>query len=379
MTRAAFRVQAPGPLATVQDLGRYGHQRYGVPVSGAMDRFALRAGNLMLGNREGEAALEMTLAGPSLLVLASCRIAVTGAEMPVELNGAPAPNWQPFDAPEGSTLTIGPASDGLRAYLCVSGGIDVPPVLGSRSTYLKSGFGGCEGRALAKGDVLRTGRPELGAVSPHGQPDPAFAPYYGDEHEIRVILGPQHDAFTDEGKFTFLNSVYTVSPQSDRVGYRLAGPSVEHAGPSDIVSDGAPMGAVQVPGDGQPIVLMADRGVTGGYPKVATVISADLPLIAQARPDDTIKFSAVTVEDAEEIRWEQEAVLHALAGFAEAPAGSGFAVAVDGEAYEVVDSDGETLSLAPGAPGQVATAQHAVRVSTGKFAFDMDVSLRRSE
>ena len=379
MTRDAFRVESPGPLTTVQDMGRYGYQRFGVPVSGAMDRFALRAGNLLVGNRADAAALEFTLAGPSLLVLRTCRVAVTGAEVPIELDGVPAPRWEAFEASEGSTLRLGSATNGLRGYLCLGGGINVPKVLGSRSTYLKSGFGGYEGRTLTEGDVLRAGRPQLGAVVKQDEPDPSYAPYYGSEHEVRVVLGPQHDAFTDEGKFTLLNSLYIVSPQSDRVGYRLTGTMIEHSGSSDIVSDGAPMGAVQVPGDGQPIVLMADRGVTGGYPKIATVISADLPLIAQARPDDSIRFRAVTVEEAEEIRWEQEAILHALAGFAERPSGSSYSVTVGGAAYEVMDADGRHLSLPPGSTRQVESAAHAARTSTGEFEFDLEVGLQTGE
>ncbi len=376
MTRDTFRVESPGPLTTVQDIGRYGFQRFGVPVSGAMDRFALRAGNLLVGNRESAAALEFTFAGPSLHVLRTCRMAVTGAEASVELNGMPVPQWQAFRAPEGSVLSLGTATDGLRGYLCVGGGIEVPKVLGSRSTYLKSGFGGLEGRTLKEGDVLQAGRPLLGAVFKQGEPDSSYAPYYGSEHEVRVVLGPQHDAFTDEGKFTLLNSLFLVSPQSDRVGYRLTGPTIEHSGPSDIVSDGAPMGAVQVPGDGQPIVLMADRGVTGGYPKIATVISADLPLIAQARPDDSIRFIAVTVEEAEEIRWEQEAVLHALTGSAERSAGGSQSVTVGGAVYEVVGSDGKHLSAPPDSDEQMESATLGVRASTGKFEFELDVGLQ---
>ena len=379
MSLDTFRVEAPGPLTTVQDMGRYGYQRYGVPVSGAMDRFALKTGNLMVGNRGDAAALEMTLAGPSLLVLKTCRVAVTGAEMPVDLDGMHMPEWQAFEAPEGSVLKVGTAAYGLRGYLCVEGGISVPPVLGSRSTYLKSGFGGFQGRALSDGDVLKAGWPQLGAVASQCEPDPSFAPCFGNEHELRVVMGPQHEAFTEEGKYTFLNSVYTVSPHSDRVGYRLTGPLIEHSGPSDIVSDGAPMGGVQIPGDGQPIVLMADRGVTGGYPKIATVISADLPLLAQARPDDSVWFRAVTVEEAEQVRWEQEAILHALAGFTEIPAGHSYTVAVEGASYEVLDSHGRHLSLPSGTAELIASVPYQVRASTGKFAFDLDVGLRRSE
>ena len=379
MTLDALRVDSPGPLTTVQDLGRYGYQRFGVPVSGAMDKFALRAGNLMVGNRGNAAALEFTLAGPKLLVLRSCRVAVTGAEAPVELDGMSVPQWQAFNATAGSVLNVGTTVDGLRGYLCLSGGIKVPRVLGSRSTYLKSGFGGFKGRAVSQDDVIQVGRTQLGAVVMQSEPDPSFAPYYGNEHDVRVVLGPQHEAFTDEGKFTLLNSVYTVAPQSDRVGYRLMGPVIEHSGSSDIVSDGAPMGAVQVPGDGQPIVLMADRGVTGGYPKIATVISADLPLVAQARPDDSVRFRAVTVEEAEQIRWEQEAILHALAGFTEVPTGSSYSVAVGGASYEVVDADGRRLSLPPDSTQQAETAPLAVRASTGKFVFELEMGLRRSE
>ena len=246
----------------------------------------------MVGNRPNSAALEFTLAGPTLLVLKTCRIAVTGAEVSAELNGMPVPQWQAVEAVEGSVLSLGAATDGLRGYLCLGGGIDVPEVLGSRSTYLKSGFGGYEGRALSEGDILQAGRPQLGAVVRQDEPDSSFAPYYGSEHEVRVVLGPQHDAFTDVGKFTLLNSLFTVSPQSDRVGYRLVGPTIEHSGSSDIVSDGVPMGAVQVPGDGA-----ADRangrprGVTGGLSEDSDSQSAPI-CRSSRRPAPTTRLDS---------------------------------------------------------------------------------------
>lgn len=309
----AIEIVEPGLLATVQDLGRYGYQRYGVPVSGSMDQFALRAANLLVGNDEGAAGLEITLIGPRLRFLANAVIAVTGADLAPMLDEQSLPMWQAHEVYQGSTLSFAGIRDGVRSYLSIAGGIDVPVVLGSRSTFTRARIGGFDGRALAQGDTLsiREGVPtDLGRK--RGM-SPSRVPVYGHSHNVRVVLGPQDDAFTPRGMETFLSATYTVTPQSDRVGYRLEGLRIEHVAGADIVSDGIPFGAVQVVGDGMPIILMADRGSTGGYTKIAAVISADLPSLAQAAPGDTIAFQSVTVEEAHLALREQEQLLREIA------------------------------------------------------------------
>jgi len=288
-------------LTTVQDLGRYGYERYGVPVSGAMDQFALRAANLLVGNPPHAAALEITLAGPTLRATDKCLIAVTGADLSLRVNDWEMPPWMAIFVRQGWTITFGDRKSGCRAYLAVAGGIDVMPIMGSRSTYLSGGFGGVEGRALRQGDVIPVGVVPFHLPERAGRSFPSnLVPDYSDAPEIHVVLGPQDDYFTDEGMATFLSGEYQVGPTSDRMGYRLQGPEIAHKGRADVISDGIPLGAVQVPADRQPIVMMADRQTTGGYPKIATVISADIPLLAQCLPgQSTVRFEAIGVEEAQ--------------------------------------------------------------------------------
>ena len=302
-----------GAFTTVQDLGRYGYQRYGVPVSGAMDRFALRVGNLLVGNEEGDAGLEATFMGPTLKFHFDATIAITGGGLTPVLDGQPVPSWKSFSIPEGSTLSFKGPKDGIRAYVCVRGGVDVPVVMGSRSTFTRSQLGGFKGRALATGDMV----PVVDAKSDVPQPverelTPHAVPSYGHHHTLRVTMGPQDDAFTAEGMDTFLSSTFSVTPQFDRMGNRLDGPIIEHKKGADIVSDGTSRGAVQVPGSGKPIVLMADCGTTGGYTKIATVISSDLARIAQAQPGDTVAFQAVSLKEAHSALRGQEAIIASL-------------------------------------------------------------------
>jgi antagonist of KipI len=301
-----------GFFTTVQDLGRYGYQRYGVPVSGAMDLFAFRTANLLVGNPQSAAALEMTLVGPRIRFLADTVASITGADLQPQLDGRPLQGWRPFAAPEGAVLTFGNARDGLRAYLAVAGGIDVPVVLGSRSTFTRGGLGGFDGRALQHGDRLCSG--ETSGERVEGRAfSPEDIPVYGHDHAVRVVLGPQDEAFTPEGISTFLSATYAVTPKSDRIGCRLEGPAVSHTASPDIVSDGNPFGAVQVAGDGLPMVLVADRGTTGGYTKLATVISVDLPRLAQALPGDRVSFREVSLIEAHRALRESEAALDRLA------------------------------------------------------------------
>ena len=308
----AVEVIDGGMLTTVQDLGRYGYQRYGVPTSGALDLFSLRAANRLVGNPDTAAGLEVTLVGPRLKFLVPATFALTGADLGARLDGQPLPRWQSVLAEVGAMLSFGECLDGMRAYLAIAGGIDVPVVLGSRSTYTRSKLGGVEGRPLKAGDVLHVcgDRPVLlgGALR---MPE-ASRPAYGHSHTLRVVLGPQEDRFSARGIDTFLSSTYTVAPQSDRMGYRLIGPMIEQLRGPDIVSDGTPFGAVQVAGDGVPIILLADRGTAGGYTKIATAIGPDLPRLAQALPGDAVRFVRVDLEAAYEAVRERERQLESI-------------------------------------------------------------------
>lgn len=289
-----------GFLTTVQDGGRGGWAQYGVPPSGPLDGVALRAANCLVGNPPGAAGLEMTLVGPVLRAWTDCLIAVCGAEFALWIGARPVPTWHACLVRAGEVIAFGPRRWGARACLAISGGIALPPFLGSQATYLPGGFGGLDGRPLRAGDRLPSGPAggdlawRAGAVWPAGA-----RPRYAAAPVLRVILGPQAEAFTPEAHATFLTAEYEITPASDRMGYRLQGVPLQPRGKADIVSDGVVTGSVQVPADGQPIVLLADHQTTGGYPKLATVIQADLPLLAQSLPGDRVRFQAVTLTEAQ--------------------------------------------------------------------------------
>jgi antagonist of KipI len=354
-----------GLLTTVQDLGRVGYQRYGVPVSGAVDRFALRVANRLVGNGNGAACLEITLIGPRLRFLAGTVVALAGADLSPRLDGEPVATWEPFTVCAGSIVSFGNANDGARAYLAVAGGgIDVPVVLGSRSTHVRSRLGGFDGRAVKAGDRLEAPSQQAprdvdGRRLPRDQ-----VPSYRHSHTLRVVLGPQDDAFTQRGIDTLLSSTYTVSSQSDRIGYRLQGPAIEHASSPDIVSDGTPNGAIQVAGDGMPIVLLVDRGTTGGYTKIATVITADLSFLAQAAAGDLVTFTPVTVDEAHSLLREQEKQLRQLI---DSPAvrfaHQRYRVTVDGVAAEVDAGLAEVIQPQTGTARSAARVEATVRVT----------------
>jgi antagonist of KipI len=302
----AFEVIQPGAFTTVQDLGRYGYQKYGVSISGAMDRFAYRMANLLVGNMEGEAVIEATIVGPRLKSLQDLRIAFTGADLSPEINGVSAPMWRTLHVRGGEIISFGPPKSGCRAYIAVGGGIDLPMVMGSRSIHTRSSLGG-NGRALAKGDVLGVREPgKSGEGQPSCQLPADQIPVYGRAWRVRVIFGPQNDYFTTRGIETFLTSEYEITPQSDRMGYRLQGSKIEHKAGADILTDATPPGSIQVPGDGMPIILLADGQTTGGYSKIATVTSVDQDLLAQARPGDKVKFQRVTITEAHRLLGEME-------------------------------------------------------------------------
>jgi biotin-dependent carboxylase-like uncharacterized protein len=306
-----IRIVDPGPQTTVQDLGRPGHLRSGIPPSGPLDVRAFVVANRLVGNPDGAAGLECTLMGPRFTVETACAIAVTGADAPVTINGAAAEPWTTLVLAAGDTVRVAAARTGVRIYVAFSGGLDVPRTLGSRATYLRGRLGGLEGRALKRDDVLRL----LPAPAPASHRTAAReAPVVEAEPEIRVVLGPQADRFTAEGIAAFLEGPYEMLPQSDRMGARLKGPRIAHAHGHDIISDGIALGSIQVPGDGQPIVLLVDRQSTGGYTKIATVGSFDIGRIAQVKPGQRVRFRAVDVAEAHRLRRAWEASLATAAG-----------------------------------------------------------------
>jgi biotin-dependent carboxylase-like uncharacterized protein len=303
---AALRILEPGLLTTVQDLGRVGYQHLGVPTSGALDPLSFRAANLLVGNKPTEGALEIAYVGPKFVVEAdSANLACAGASASIEVlpdevavSGIRYSSMQSFRAQRGQVVRIGPTSGSSVIYLAVEGGFDIEPILGSVSTYLRGGIGGWQGRPLAAGDALPLRRSS-------GSDRDEFRLEGLDlarPSRFRVVLGPQQARFSERSIKAFLEGEYTVSPATDRMAILLDGPELEHAAGHDIISDGIALGSIQVPGHGRPIVLMADRQTTGGYPKVATVISADLPALGRSRIGDKISFQETSVAEAQQLR-----------------------------------------------------------------------------
>lgn len=298
---ASIIIHSPGWMTTLQDMGRQGYQRFGMPVSGAMDTYSLQMANLLVGNFPGEACLEATLTGPEIQFTSACIVALTGADMDPRLNGKPARLWESLRISAGDHLTFGGLKSGCRTYIAVSGGLDVPEIMGSRSTCLLARTGGIEGRALNKGDVLRLSQ---------RQPFRNHPNYIHEEDRtviltnptLRIIPGPEIRRFGFNGIRNLLISEYTVSQLSNRMGIRLSGPVIPvEKGTADIISAGTSPGTMQVSGDGQPIVLMADRQTTGGYSRIANVASVDLPTLAQLKPGDTIRFREISLDGAQKL------------------------------------------------------------------------------
>ena len=299
----SVKVIIPGALTTVQDAGRYGYQSSGIQTSGVMDHKAYEEANALVGNTGGEAVLEATLFGSMMEVTADTVAAVTGADMEPKVNNVPCGMNRPVLLRAGDTLSLDMAKSGCRSYIAFAGGVDVPVVLGSRSTNMKCRMGGYEGRPLQTGDAFETGLwGEEAAERYEEVRDRSFpAEAYTSPIEVRVIEGPQAEYFTEKGKETFYSARYTISDQSDRMGYRLEGEAIESVDGTDIISDGIAFGAVQVPASGRPIVLLADRQTTGGYAKIATVCSFDIPRLVQGKPGDTVCFRRISLEEAQRI------------------------------------------------------------------------------
>jgi biotin-dependent carboxylase-like uncharacterized protein len=311
-----LRVQSPGLMTTVQDLGRVGYQHLGVPVSGALDPVSLRAANLLVGNPPDTAVLEIAYQGPVLVVEAdSVRIALAGVNAPVEIVSQEGDGGsgrigllQSVRLRRGQAVRVG-ALAGAVTYLAVEGGFDITRVLGSRSTYTRAAIGGFQGRALKAGDALPLVLADVAEREEQMLPSLDLVP----PQRFRIVPGPQDDYFTEAGIATLTEATYTVTPATDRMGMRLDGPKLEHAKGYNIVSDGIAPGSIQVPGNGLPIVLLADRQTTGGYPKIATVISADLPALGRLVPGAKVAFEAVDIEAAEAAARQLAAEIAALA------------------------------------------------------------------
>ena len=300
-SKMGFRVIKGGLLTTVQDLGRNGYQAQGFNVNGVMDRRAFRIANLLLDNPENEAVLECTLIGPTLEFTAPMIISITGGDFRPEINDEEVPMYTALYVAEGDVLKLGSARSGRSCYIAFSNYLKVPVVMGSRSTNLKCRIGGFKGRKLEDGDYIETRITRRIYLPTFLSRTLPLKEYEENKATIRVILGPEEEIFSKKGIKSFLETEYTVGAEFDRMGMRLEGSYIESKRGSDIISDGIALGSIQVPSHGKPIILLADRQTTGGYGKIATVISVDLPKLVQRRMDDKIRFLAITVEEAQRL------------------------------------------------------------------------------
>ena len=307
----SITVLHPGMLTTIQDQGRTGYQQFGVSVSGAVDPRSAAVANILAGNEEDEAVLECTVMGPQLRFDEPAVIAIAGADLGPTLDGVPMDNYRAVRVGAGQVLRFTGPRCGCRAFIAVAGGLDIPEVMGSRSTYMKAKIGGLKGRKLEKEDVLDLRAP---GTEPKALETRSIAPEFRAraEYTLRVVLGPQDDAFTAAGIETFLTGVYAVTAEFDRMGCRLEGPEIAHESSGDIISDGIAFGAIQVPSSGQPIIMLADRQTTGGYTKIANVISADFRVLGQLKSGDRVRFEKLSLSAAQEALLAQRASLRLL-------------------------------------------------------------------
>lgn len=307
----SFTVINPGLLTTVQDAGRVGYQQFGVSVSGVTDPRAMKIANILVGNDENEAVLECTMMGPQLRFNKANVVAVTGGDLGPTLDGQPVASYAAFVVREGQTLRFTGLRTGCRAYIAFAGGLDIPLVMGSRSTYMKAKIGGLDGRKLEKNDEIgfRAPNPDvLNLVQRRIAPEVTARNAY----TVRVLMGPQDDRFTQAGIDTFLGETYTVTNEFDRMGCRMDGPEIEHKNGGDIISDGIAFGAIQIPTAGKPIIMLADRQTTGGYTKIANVITADFRIIGQLKGGDRVRFVKTTIEAAQDALLTEREALRAL-------------------------------------------------------------------
>ena len=309
----ALEILSAGPQTTVQDLGRFGCGRYGVAPSGALDTYALRIGNLLAGNREDEAALEITLTGLTVRVLTDLVVAVTGADLQPRLNRKPLTMWCSHVVKKDDIISFRYPKSGCCAYLSMGGKIDIPNILGSKSTNLSAGFGGFKGRPFSDGDILSLDIFYTPKTTRARAVSPEMIPAYPKNWILRVLKGPQDDHFTKTTLNTFFNASFRIDPRSNRFGIRLDGPAVHKKKglEASIISEGVIAGTVQIPGDGQPIIILGET-ITGGYRKIATVIAADLPLLGQIKPGNHITFQAVSLDVAHQLLEDMEKKIQGL-------------------------------------------------------------------
>ncbi|WP_026582208.1 biotin-dependent carboxyltransferase family protein [Bacillus sp. J33] len=317
-----LKIEKPGLLSSIQDLGRTGFQKFGVIASGCMDPLSHRVANLLTGNDGNEPALEITMLGPTVTFEKDALISICGGDLSPEINGKPVRSWRSVFVKKGSELKFGHCRQGCRAYLAVAGGISVPEVMKSKSTYLRAGIGGYNGRAIKAGDLL-----ELDAASElsgkmmdylsHHLEHESFIendwsitaeliPAFESNTVIRIVKGRQYELFSKDSRSSLFEASFKVTPQSDRMGYRLKGPFLSLKEPAELISEAVNFGSIQVPPDGNPIVLLADRQTTGGYPKIGQVAYVDLPLLAQAKPGDTLRFTEISHEEAQRLYLNRE-------------------------------------------------------------------------
>lgn len=323
----SISVLNPGLQSTIQDFGRHGYQKYGVIVSGAMDSYAMRLANIAVGNNENEGVLEITMIGPSLELEMGTLISITGGNISPTINGKKIPMGRPVYIKEDCVLNFGACLAGCRSYLAIAGGFDVPEVMESKSTYLRAQFGGFNGRTLKKGDILNIGAKSVAAIkiikklqeiNQKGE-FVATSWYVGDSTAeninstiIRVFKDRQFDNISDESINKFFNSEFNVDNKSDRMGYRLCGEKIELKERLEMISEEVSIGTIQIPPDGNPIILLADRQTTGGYPKLAHVASVDIQKIVQLKPNSKIKFKQITLKEAERLYFERERYIDEL-------------------------------------------------------------------
>jgi urea carboxylase len=294
-----IKVITSGALTTVQDIGRYGYQKFGIPVAGVMDEYSYKIANYLVGNDENEAVLEMTFIGSNLEFLEDMVIAITGANLKPQINKKDISMWQSIQVKKGDVLSFAGVKEGIRTYVAFGGKINVPVVNGSKSTTIKSKLGGYNGRKLQKDDMLEIIISKN--ATKNKKLDEKYIPKFNKEEKIRVVLGPQDDYFTEYGISTFLSKEgYSITAESDRMGVRLDGKAIEHKKTADIISDGAVIGSIQVPANGMPIILMADRQTTGGYTKIGTVIKEDICKIAQMGTNFKLFFEELTIQESQE-------------------------------------------------------------------------------
>ena len=299
-----------GTQTTVQDLGRPGFAHLGISASGAADAFSFRIGNQLVGNDPNTAALEITLTGGEYELGSNAVIAITGSEFDASIDDQPITNWNGYKIQKGQCLRINSSRDGARCYVCVQGGFDILPLLACRSTHLMTGLGGFEGRTLRKGDVLELAHASESQCANMNNVEGILKQL--NRNTIRVTKGLEGDWFTDDAWDSFLNNQFSVSQTFNRMGIRLVGNSIESSAGHEIVTQGVPLGAVQVPGNGQPIISFVEHQTTGGYPRIANVISADLCKVGQLKPGDRFQFALVSMAEAEQLYAEQMNIIHNL-------------------------------------------------------------------